>query len=88
MVSTNVYHQLMLKMSLNIHLHGRFHCFHLISDHIDEIFIPYLPDSLCSVIRGDNIQLITYIPINDVGVYVCIYVCVCVCVCVCVRTKF
>ena len=47
-------------------------CFHLISDHIDEIFIPYIPDSLYSVIRGDNIQLITYILINDVGVCVCI----------------
>ena len=55
-------------------------CFHLISDHIDEIFIPYIPDSLYSVIRGDNIQLITYILINDVGVCVCVCMYVCVCV--------
>lgn len=86
-MSTNICYQLMLKMGFKhtspwkISLLWKvIWCFHLISDHIDEIFIPYIPDCLCSVIRGDNIQLITYIPINDVeGVcmYVCVYVCVC-----------
>ena len=60
-------------------------CFHLISDHIDEIFILYIPYSLYSVIRGDNSQLITYILINDVGVCVCVCMYVCVYVCVCVH---